>query len=282
MARRLRIACALGLLAVPAHAQEPYEIGPGDLLQIVVVGQQELTGEFKVDQDGMLVLPVLGKVKAAELAPSALQKKLTTLLADGYLRRPQVSVQVKEYQSQRVYVAGELQKPGPYPLKGDRTLLTLIGEVGGLTSSVGHEVIVVRPPEGGAPPGDVAPLEAPPSGARLPGEVAGSQVFRLNLRELMSGNPAGNLELQAGDTVYFPRAAQAYVSGHVARPGAVRYDEGMTVFQAINEAGGATERGSLGKVKIVRLVDGQRKEFKAKLSDLVQPGDNIVVPERFF
>jgi polysaccharide export outer membrane protein len=111
--------------------------------------------------------------------------------------------------------------------------------------------------------------------------VPGSQVFRVNLRELRAGYPGKDLRLEVGDTVYFPKAAQIYVTGQVARPGAYRYEEGLTVFQALAAAGSTTERGST-KVRIIRLVDGRRQELKVKMTDLVQPEDEIRVPERFF
>lgn len=283
---RLRLAIALGLLLAllgrPARAQEPYEVGSGDIIQLAVVGQADLTGEFAVDREGMLALPLLGKVKASGLTAKALERKLTTLLADGYLKRPQVSVTVKEGRGLRVFVAGEIAKPGPYVLKGDRTLLTLLGDAGELSQNVGHEVIVIRPPEGGGE--GVESVVQPPSDpalASLPNAVPGSQLLRVNLTELLSGNPARNLELVPGDTVYFPRAANVYVTGHVTRPGPIRYQPGMTVFQAITLAGGVGPTGS-SKAKLVRLVDGKQVKINAKMTDLLQPEDTVVVPERFF
>ena len=99
---------------------------------------------------------------------------------------------------------------------------------------------------------------------------------------MLSGNPAKNMELLPNDTIYFPRAANIYVTGYVFRPGPIRYQEGLTVFQALTLAGGVTEKGSQ-KVKIVRVVDGKPTEIKGtKLTDLLQPEDTIKVPERFF
>ncbi|HUL77065.1 MAG TPA: SLBB domain-containing protein, partial [Vicinamibacteria bacterium] len=106
--------------------------------------------------------------------------------------------------------------------------------------------------------------------------------FRVSLLELQSGNPERNIALKAGDTVFFPRAAQVYVMGSVARPGPYRFQEGMTVMQALTLAGGATERGSSGRTRLVRIVNGKKVEQKAKATDLVQPEDTLVVPERFF
>jgi polysaccharide export outer membrane protein len=302
-------------LGAPGQAQgsrpEEYEIGPGDILSVVVIGQTQMTNNFPVDAEGMVNFPILGKVKAAEHTTLEIERKLTTLLADGILRRPQVTVSVAEYGSQRVFVTGEVQRPGRYPLKADRSLLALLGDVGALGPNVGHEVIVVRPPTVGAdaagaalPPntagtaanstGSAGTSEGPAEGATpvptptplalpgLPFVTPGSEVFRVSLLELQSGNPERNIALRAGDTVYFPRAAQVYVMGSVARPGPYRYQEGMTVLQVLTLAGGATERGSQGRTKVVRVVDGKKVEKKVKATDLVLPEDTLVVPERFF
>jgi polysaccharide export outer membrane protein len=312
------VACTLvGLAAAGTAAQTArpadYEIGPGDVLKVVVLGQAEMTGSFTVGPDGMVGFPILGKIKASDNTTLELERKLTILLADGILKRPQVTVTVGEYGSQKVFVTGEVQRPGQYPLKADRTLLSLLGDVGALGSNVGHEVIVVRPPGGGvtgsgaagplslteepgaqgassgAPstetPPTTAPAEpvAPPSGIPgLPFVAPGSEVFRISLLELQSGNPEKNILLRAGDTVYFPKATQVYVMGSVARPGPQRYQEGMTVLQALTLAGGATERGSGGRTKVIRIVNGKKVERKVKATDLVLPEDTLVVPERFF
>jgi polysaccharide export outer membrane protein len=277
LGRRAVVSLLSAALAVAASGQETYEIGAGDVVRIMVTGQADLSGEFTIDSSGMLPFPVLGKVKAAGLSTQALERKLVTLLADGYLKRPEVAVAVKEFRSQRVFVTGELSRPGPYSLKGDRTLLSLIGDIGALGNDIGHEVVVIRPPEMDS--GDV-PVLSQPTGT-LPNEVPGSQVFRLNLKELLSGNPAKNLELMPSDTVYFPKAANVYVVGFVSRTGPIRYQEGLTVLQALTLAGGVTEKGSQ-KVRILRIVEGKQVEIKPKMTDLLQPEDTVKVPERFF
>jgi polysaccharide biosynthesis/export protein len=321
-ARRALAAGAL-LLATALLAAD-YEIGPGDVLKIVVLGQAEMTGSFAVDPEGMLSFPVLGKIKASEHTSLDLERKITTLLADGILKRPQVTVTVAEYGSQKVFVAGEVQRPGQYALKADRSLLGLLGDIGPLGPGAGHEVIVVRPPlpAAAAPVGEppspavsapddavlfpadaqaaaaraadaestagegTAPAEAePPPAAGIPGlpfVAPGSEIFRVSLLELQSGNPEKNIALKAGDTVFFPRASQVYVMGSVGRPGPYRFEEGMTVMQALTLAGGATSRGSAGRTKVVRIVNGKKVEKKAKATDLVQPEDTLIVPERFF
>jgi len=302
--RRLT-ACFLVLLLVASRPAtgDDYEIGQGDVLQVTVLGQAEMTGNFSVDSEGMMAFPVLGKVKASAMSTKELERKLTTLLADGYLKRPQVSVAMQEFKSQRVFVTGEVLKPGPYALKVDRSLLALVSDIGGFTPNAGHEIVVIRPPVGGgtpllptggespetpdapadpeAAPDPEAP-SAPPPAAGMTFAVPGAEVFRVSIIELQSGNPERNILLQAGDTVYVPRAAQVYISGSVARPGPIRFQEGMTLLQALTVAGGATERGSQGRAKVLRTVEGKKQQVKIKLTDLVQPEDTIIVPERFF
>jgi polysaccharide export outer membrane protein len=278
-----RSALALVALAVMSSAEE-YDIGPQDVLRIAVLGQPEMSGEFSVDQAGMVEFPFLGTIKASEMRPKEFEKKLTTLLADGYLKRPQVAVTVKEYRSQRVYVTGEVSRAGPYALRSDRKLLSLLADLGPLGTNVGHEVVVTRPPKPEPLPllFEIPPDDALQTGDILPKPVPADEVFRKHLRDLQLGKPEADLVLEPGDTVFFPKASSVYLAGHVARPGAYRYEEGMTVMQALNQAGGATERGAVGRVKLVRFVDGKRVEMKANPLDVVQPEDTIVVPERFF
>jgi polysaccharide export outer membrane protein len=286
----------IGALVVSAEAQE-YEVGPGDVLGVIVLNQPGLTGEFTVDPEGFMVYPFVGRVKATGLSALEIERKLTTLLADGYLRRPQISVAVKQFRSHRVFVTGEAEKPGPYGLRPDRMLSSLLQDIGELTPRAGHEIIIIRPPGAPAAPlepsfGDSSeseepapapsPSPTPPTRAPYPGEVEGSEIIRVKLREVRSGFPDKDVRLQIGDTIYFPKASNVYLTGHVARPGAYRFDENMTVFQALALAGSVTERGSMKRVRVIRMVDGRRKEFDLKLTDVLEPEDTVHVPERFF
>jgi polysaccharide export outer membrane protein len=285
--RTLTAVLVLGLVSGALNAQEAYEIGPGDVLRISVLGQTEMTGEMPVDSEGMLAFPVLGKIKASAMTTKELERKLTTLLADGYLRRPDVSVTVREYLSQQVYVTGEVQKPGRYSLKEDRTLLALLGEVGTLTANAGHEILVIRAPKGVPAPPVETPAAQPdasesPEAAATPEAAPGAEILRVSLADLRSGKAEANIVLQAGDTVHVPRASQIYVTGRVARPGAYRYEAGTTVLQAVTLAGGVTERGSSKRIKLIRVVAGKKQQTKVKLTDPVEPEDTLIVPESFF
>jgi polysaccharide export outer membrane protein len=200
------------------------------------------------------------------------------------VKRPQVTVAVQEYKSQRVFVTGEVSRPGSFALQNDRSLLAFLSDLGPLGTNAGHEVGVIRPPHGTGS----GPIPLLPGGegglavAGVPLDIPDAEVFRISLQELQSGNPDRNILLQPGDTVYVPKAAQVYVTGAVARPGPYRYQEGITLMQALIGAGGVTDRGSAKRAKVLRIVDGKRLELKLKPEDYILPEDTIVVPERFF
>jgi polysaccharide export outer membrane protein len=91
-----------------------------------------------------------------------------------------------------------------------------------------------------------------------------------------------NITLQDGDTVNVPKAQSVFVTGQVKQPGAYAVDRGTTVLQVLSLAGGLTDRGADSRIKIQRMVKGKLKEIKAKLTDPVEPGDTVIVPEKFF
>jgi polysaccharide export outer membrane protein len=110
-----------------------------------------------------------------------------------------------------------------------------------------------------------------------------SEVVRVDLRELENGNLTQNVPLRNGDTIFVLRAESIYVFGQVKSPGAYPLrQKNTTVLQALSLAGGVSDRGSLGRIQIVRIVDGKKQETRADLTDFVMPRDTIIVPERFF
>jgi len=250
-----------------AHAQTTdYSVGPQDVLTITVFGETEFSGRYTVEQDGTFTYPQLGRIKAGGLTLRALEQDLKKQLSDGYLRNPQVAVAIETYRSQRILIIGEVRSPGEYQLTGEMTLLAALARAGSTSPSAGHDVLIVRDHRKGgasAQPGD-------------------SEILRVDLADLQAGNVSLNVRLQDGDTVNVPKALSVVVSGQVKAPGAYNVERGQTVLQVLALAGGVTDRGSDGRVQILRTVDGKNKELKAKLTDLVEPGDTIVVKERFF
>jgi polysaccharide export outer membrane protein len=265
---------AISVLSVCPAAQSTnaYIIGPSDVIAVVDFDQADLSGKYTVESDGTFNFPLIGRVKAGGLTLRQLETALKRALADGFFKNPQLSVSIDQYRSQQIYVVGEVRSPGMYTLNGPRTLIEAIAMAGSALPSASEEILVVRPKDGKpqGPPRSDAPGDDTPD------------VIRINLRAVQSGALADNIELQDGDTVFVPRADTIYVFGQVKAPGAYPIQPNTTVLQALSLAGGVTDRGSTSRIKIVRFVNGEKRELKVKLSDIVKPGDTIIVQERFF
>jgi polysaccharide export outer membrane protein len=251
--------------AAPA-AQTSYVLGPQDVVNISVLGEEELSRKYTIEQDGTFTFPLIGRVTARGLTLRALEQEIRSKLAANYLKNPQVSVAVDAYQSQKVMVWGEVNQPNEYQLTGDMTLLSALAKAGSVTPNAGREAVIVR--------------AARATGA---GGTQEPEIIRVDLTDLQAGNMALNIPLRDGDTINIPKAQSAFVSGYVKNPGAYAVSEGMTVLQVLSLAGGLTERGSDRRINVTRTVDGNKKELKGvKLTSLVQPGDTIVVGQRIF
>jgi polysaccharide export outer membrane protein len=248
-----------------------YNVGPRDLLSVMVFGEPTISGNYRVEADGGFSFPLIGRVTAVGRSLKSTEEDVRRRLADGFFRNPQVTVAVQEYGSQRVFVIGEVRTPGPYPLTGQTTVLAAIAQAGSTTPTAGEEVVLLRPKTLDA---SSAPL--------LPGKDGGSELLRIKLSELQAGLAGQNVTLQHGDTLYVPRAEIIFVTGQVRNAGSFPYRSGLTVLQALALAGGVTDRGSASRLRITRLVDGKEVEIEPKRTDLVKPGDTIIVLERFF
>jgi polysaccharide export outer membrane protein len=264
---------ARAALAPPATAG--YAIGPSDVIAVVDFDQADLSGKYVVQADGTFTFPLIGKVKAGGLTLPELEAELKKELANGFFRDPQLSVTIDQYHSQQIYIVGEVRSPGSYTLNGPMTLIEAIALAGSALPSASDEILIVRPKDG-KPHG---PSVAEPPGQ---GPEKTPDVLKVNLKALQSGILANNIQLRDGDTIFVPRADTIYVFGQVKSPGAYPIQPKTTVLQALSLAGGVTDRGSTSRIKIVRFVNGEKKELKVKLSDQVRPGDTIIVQERFF
>ena len=254
----------------PPQSQPDYVVGFQDVLSIGILGEPDLSRILTVDGDGTLDYPYVGRVKAAGLPLRAIKALIEKKLVDGgFFVSPQVSVEVSKYRSQNVYVLGEVRVPGQYALTGNMTVLQVLAAAGSPTPSAAGYVIITRP----------AGVE--PS---LPdAETGGGSSLRVSVRELQSGQLPEGFTLKDGDSINIPRAESVYVMGQVKAPGPYVIEGSLTVMQAIAMAGGPTDRGAMGRVKITRRIGDRVEEVKnVKLSDLIQPGDTITVPQRYF
>jgi polysaccharide export outer membrane protein len=244
-----------------------YVVGPEDVLTVTVFNEPALSGKFRVEHDGEFSYPFVGRVKAAGRTVQGVADLLKIRLADGYLRHPQVTVDVDQFRSQSVFVMGEVRTPGKYVLSGPVTLLDALATAGATTDAAGVEVLILHPKD---------PVAGSPT---LP-DQRDAEVTTVNLREIQDGRLSRNVTIRDGDTVFVPKAERFFVVGQVRNAGPYVLERNMTVLQAISTAGGISERGSNRRLRIVRIVGNKRTEFDAKPTDLVQPGDTIVVRQR--
>jgi polysaccharide export outer membrane protein len=252
-------------MAAAADAQVTPRIGPRDQVTITVFNAPDLSGKFVLDGEGVLVHPLVGTIKAAGLTTRELEQAVADRLRQGdYHRNPRVTVDLQQTQNKSVTVTGEVRIQGPVPFAGELTLFDALVKAGMTTAEAGEEVLIVRPA---------------PDAATNP--AAEDEVLTANLRELTSGSLARhNIALQDGDRVIVQRIEQVTVMGQVNRPGAYTVRSGMTVREVLAIAGDLTDKGTTRGLRILRRVPDQPtpQELKdVKLTDIVKPGDTIVV-----
>src|SRR5712671_2796688 len=242
-----------------------YKIGLNDEIKITVFDEPDLSTMYRVDADGSISFPLIGRVTAAGTTLSELQRRITTMLAAGYIKNPQVRVEINQYKSQFVYVIGEVRAPGKITMTGTRmTLLEALALAGSPTAGASNEVIVVHPLRSETDP-------------RKPGADSEGTRISVNRKDLELGKAGQDVVLQDGDIINVPSAQHFYITGMVRNPGTFVLDPGISIQQAIALAGGLTDRGSDRRIKISRLVDGKLTEVSVDLEDKIQPGDTIMI-----
>jgi len=262
------------LLALSQEVPIPdYKVGPGDLLDINVFGVEQLNTTVRVSESGKVTLHLLGEVEVSGLTKPELEKKLTQLLSKD-LVNPQVTVFIKEYASNVVYVQGAVGKPATYPLLGRLSLRQILSQAGGFTPAAGNEIIVIRQVSGG-----------------------GGTSLNISIDDLMiKGDPQVNIPLEPGDVINVPvdRVVIIYVLGQVKNPGAQEFKKSSmpTLLKAITKAGGFTDRAAKGSVRIKRkdalgkdleLIINAKDILKGKKPDIaLQPEDIIYIDETIF
>ena len=117
--------------AIPPSAEAPWPLGPGDRLRIIVFGQNQLGGEFVVDEDGAVSLPLIGRVKVAGLLPGQAEQLIAERLGAGIMKNPKVNIDVAHYRP--VFVYGEVAHPGAYEPAGNMLVVGAVSLAGGFT-----------------------------------------------------------------------------------------------------------------------------------------------------
>ena len=124
-------------------------VGPGDLFDVRVFGQQDLSATYQVAQDGTINFPLIGTIAVDGKTATEIEQDIQTRLADGYLKNPSVSVRVTEYRSKKVSVFGQVRSPGTFPFSENMSVVEAISRAGGFTGMAKkNSVRITRHEEG--------------------------------------------------------------------------------------------------------------------------------------
>jgi polysaccharide export outer membrane protein len=237
----------------PSSADRQYVLGSGDTIEAQVVGRTDFSARVQIGPDGSIQVPYLGTVQAAGRTAAQLSDELTkALIAGGYFSNPIMRVEVVSYASQYVTVLGAVVTPGLVPIDRAYHVSDIIARVGG-TKDTAADYVVLRSQSG--------------------------EEKRYSLRDLATGDASHDPLVWPGDKIFSPLADQFYVSGEVKEPGSYPLKSDMTLRMAIARGGGLTYRGTDRAVVVTR---GGERLRDLPLDSKIEPGDVIVVGERFF
>jgi len=228
------------------QAQSRYVIGVGDVLDLRVFGRPQLTRDaVRVDGRGKIRMPLLeGEIQAscrteADLAADIAARYLK------YVRRPQVDVFIREYNSQPAAVVGAVRQPGRFQLQRPVRLLELLTFAGGPTERAGRSIQIVH--------ADTSPIC---EGAGLTTVEGGAGITAYGLTDVLAGREQANPYARPGDVISVLEAEQVFVVGNVMRPSSIPLKEPLTVSRAIAMSGGVLAYSKSDRVRIIRQSPG--------------------------
>ena len=195
MNRTAKLALLAALLAAAACPRTPSQVmpdqkvdavastlGPGDLIEVRVFQEPELSGLYQIGSQGDLIFPLCRRVVVGGSTANGAAEKLRACLAEGFLRDPQVTVLVREFNSKKIFVFGEVQKPGTFPYQDGMTVITAVTLAGGFTRTAAQNSTSVTR------------------------KVDAQEVkVRVNVQDIALGK-APNFLLEPGDIVYVPES----------------------------------------------------------------------------
>lgn len=257
---------ALSVEALPPLAEQrsngDYPLGSGDVLKIMVFQHPDLSVESRIADSGRITYPLLGTLLVGGLSTDQAERLIARGLQDGgFLRDPQVSIQVSQFRSQQVSVLGNVNRPGRYPMDAQTMRLSEVLALAGGVSEGGGDRVVITTAQAGAP-------------RRL--EIDLNEIF-------IAGKFEQDIALRSGDSIYVHRAPVYYVYGQVQRPGMYSIERGMTLAQAVAKGGGLTLRGTDRGLRLFRRDDrGEIRVSEPRLDEAVRASDLIFLRESLF
>ncbi|HEY3839234.1 MAG TPA: polysaccharide biosynthesis/export family protein [Bryobacteraceae bacterium] len=260
-----------------------YVLGPNDEINVTVAELPEFNGKsYRIDEDGTVSLPLLGRVRAGGLTLPQLESNLTQSLKRQVID-PHLTANIIETRKQPVSVMGEVTTPGTQMIQGDKTLFDVIAAAGGLKVDAGDVIRITRRASEGQLdlPDEVIDKEA----GRSSGTVKVHDV--VDLRDARA-----NIRVRANDEVFIARGPVLYVIGNVHKPGGFTMSQGKPVYtlEALSLAEGFTLNAAPSNARILRRgPDTQaRQEIPVNLKKILagksedvklSPDDILFIPD---
>ncbi|NLI80084.1 MAG: hypothetical protein GX443_00130 [Deltaproteobacteria bacterium] len=231
-----------------APRPEDYLLSPGDLVEVTVFEAQELKREVRVGDQGTIILPLIGPIQIRGLTTNEAARKIEKAYQKKYLHDPHVDLFVKEYRGGKITLIGAMKKPGTYDYFGRQRLLDVLAMGEGLGDKAGR-VVHVR---------------------RVGTDPQHPTTLLIDLDEVVfEGKSDMNIPIERGDVIYVPEAGTVYIDGAIRKPGTISIRPGMTVNEAIVEAGGFAPYAQQDKIKVVRrMAEGKRDVIQVGIKDL--------------
>ena len=255
-------ASALPAVATAQERQAEYQLGSGDSIRVSVFQNPDLTVETRVSENGTISYPLVGTVRIGGMTIHAAEQAIARALQEGnFIQRPQVSIVLLQNRGNQVSVLGAVGRPGRFPLETFDIRLSEILAIAGGISPTGADVVILTGTRRGTP-------------MRIEVDIPG--MFLDNKFEK-------DIVVAGGDVIYVPSQPLFYIYGLVNRAGSYRIERGMTVRQALAQAGGPASRGTERGLAIFRRdADGKVVSFSPELSDAVLPNDVLYVQQSLF
>jgi polysaccharide export outer membrane protein len=244
------------------------QVTEGDLLDIVIFDTPELSGRFRVNAKGDILLPLAGTLHVAGLTIAEITDAVGERYKDAkILVAPEVTVFVAESTRRTITITGEVRSPGIYPIAAPRTLTDTMAMAGGLNETASRTVSIVHASD----PKQIIHVTLN-VGAQTPESIQ-----------------EGRMEILPGDSIFVARSGVIYLVGELARPGGyqVEHNNRLTLLEALALAGGVTRNAKANQSRLIRRSPTGREEMTVDLQKvlygggpdmLLTDGDIVFVP----
>lgn len=254
------VIATLFIFALAVQAQTPNtKLKTDDVIMINVIEDANLSRETAVSMDGTINMPVVGSIKVVGMSLAEVAEEVRKALVDAkYLKNPHVGITLRQINKPRVSVLGMVMRPGSFEFKPGETIMHAVSMAGSY---------------------DIERAKLREAVLRRKDKNGNIEIIKIDLDNIFSnGDMTQNLELMPEDVIFVPEDTQnkIYVLGKVMRPGVFIWKSNMTVLNALNQAGGQREEGTLSKVYVIRpnkATPDKPNRIEINLLKLIDKGD---------